>query len=110
MSNSPEVHHPTLEKNLKAQAYTYDAAQLYESYLNKQRKELWEARKRLSADLAVAVNTRETVDMSGDLLAVMQSGEELFDLLFDLQVPELKPFDNLELQREFEKITHRIRK
>lgn len=110
MSGSPEAHRTVLKNNIQAQAYTVEAAKLYESYLDAQRAELWTARKRLAQDLAVAENTRDTVDMSGDLLAVMQAGEELFDLLFDLQVPELKPFENLELQREFEKITSRIRK
>ena len=64
---------------------------------------------RLAKDLAVARNTFETVKLSGDLLTVMRSSEQLFELLYELQVPELRPFENVEMQREFERLTDQLR-
>ncbi len=86
-----------------------DAAETYRGYLEQQRKGIEQAREKLGKNLQVATNTYETVKISGDLLRVMRASEELFELLFDLQVPELKPFENVELKREFEKLTTRLR-
>ncbi len=60
--------------------------------------------------MSVAENTYETVKISGDLLRVMSSGEDLFGLLFELQVPTLRPFENLQVKREFEKLTTKLRR
>lgn len=98
-----------LEGNIRAQEFTLEAAEMYRQYLEQQREGIREARAKLQKNLAVAENTYETVRISGDLLRVMRASEDLFDLLFNLQVPALRPFENTELQREFEKLTSRLR-
>lgn len=109
VSGAPKAHRSALRSNLESQAFTMRAANLYRDYLEEQRKGLRDARKRLERDAELAMNTYETVQLSGDLLTVMSSSEELFNLLFDLQVPDLRPFENLELRREFEKMTTKLR-
>ena len=109
LGRSPEEHHPALQANLSAQDDTARAAELYGSYLVDQRKGLREASEKLMADLKVAENTLSTVELSADLLSVMRSSEDLFRILFTLQIPELRPFENLELQREFSRLTEQLR-
>lgn len=109
-SDATEDHRAALAGNIRAQEFTLEAAELYRAYLEDQRKGLREAREKLQQNLAVAENTYETVKISGDLLRVMRASEDLFDLLFNLQVPELRPFENIELRREFEKLTGELRR
>lgn len=109
LDGAASTHRGALQVNLESQAFTMKAADLYRDYLEEQRQGLRDARKRLERDAELAMNTYETVQLSGDLLTVMHSSEELFNLLFDLQVPDLRPFENLELRREFEKMTTKLR-
>ncbi len=96
---------PVLQSNIAAQQLTIDAAARYASYLARQKKQIMASRERLARDLAVARNTYETVKMSGDLVALMQNSRQRLDSLFQLQVPPLRAFENLEMKREFERLT-----
>lgn len=102
-------HRSALEANVRAQEFALRAARTYRDYLEQQRMGILEAQRKLRSNIKVAENTYETVKISGDLLQVMRASDELFALLFELQVPELRPFENLELRREFEKLTSRLR-
>lgn len=98
-----------LQSNLQAQQLTIDAASRYRDYLKHQEQQITVSRRRLSQDIAVAQNTYETVKMSGDLVALMQDSRHLLDSLFQLQVPPLRAFENLEMKREFERLTSTLR-
>lgn len=95
--------------NIRAQTLTLEAAKLYITYLEKQRSDLDLARKKLAPDLAAANNTYETVKVSSELVAMMKSGQSLFDTLKTIQVPELRVFENLEMKKEFEKLTVQLK-
>lgn len=98
-----------LESNLAAQQLTIEAAERYAEYLKGQERQVAASRQRLSQDIAVAQNTYETVKMSGDLVALMQDSRHLLDNLFRLQVPPLQIFENLEMKREFQRLTSALR-
>jgi len=98
-----------LASNLEAQQLTIDAAGRYGEYLQHQQRQVELSRQRLSRDIAVARNTYETVKMSGDLVALMQDSRHLLDSLFRLQVPPLRAFENLEMKREFQRLTSTLR-
>ena len=98
-----------LQSNLEAQQLTIDAAARYAEYLDRQQRQVISSRERLSHDLAVARNTYETVKMSGDLVALMQNSRQRLDSLFQLQVPPLRAFENLEMKREFQRLTATLR-
>lgn len=96
---------PILEANLAAQQLTIEAAARYAEYLDGQHAQVTVSREQLARDLAIARNTYETVKMSGDLVALMQDSRHLLDTLFQLQIPPLRAFENLEMKREFERLT-----
>lgn len=100
---------PVLAANLEAQQLTIEATARYAEFLQRQRTEVAAARQRLARDLAVAQNTYETVKVSGDLVALMRDGRPLLDSLFRLQVPPLRAFENLEMKREFQRLTTELR-
>ena len=98
-----------LESNLAAQRLTIEAAGRYAEYLRGQQRQVQASRQRLAQDIAVAQNTYETVKMSGDLVAMMQDSRQLLDNLFRLQIPPLRAFENLEMKREFQRLTSALR-
>ena len=59
--------------------------------------------------IAVARNTYETVKLSGELVSLMRDSQQLLNALFNRQVPALRTFENLEMKREFEKLTAQLR-
>jgi hypothetical protein len=103
--DSSAKNREVLSANIRAQKLTLEAAKLYRSYLEEQRSDLSAAKQKLAPDLAAAKNTYETVKVSSELVAMMKSGQNLFDALKSLQVPELRVFENLEMKKEFQKLT-----
>jgi DNA repair exonuclease SbcCD ATPase subunit len=99
-----------LRSNLDAQQLTIEAADVYRDYLAEQRAQVEQARSALNADIDTAWNTYQTVQVSGELVDLVQSSRSLLDSLLDREVPPLRPFQNLEMQRELEKLTHQLRR
>ena len=98
-----------LAANLEAQRLTIEAAGFYRQYLNDQKAQVGKARRELDKDIAAAWNTYETVRVSGELVGLVRSSQRLLEGLMNRQVPALRPFENLEMRREFEKLTAQLR-
>jgi hypothetical protein len=98
-----------LAANLEAQKLTLEAAGVYREYLLEQGRQVSAARAELERDIAAARNTYETVRVSGELVGLFKSGRHLLDGLLNRQVPALRTFQNLEMKREFEKLTAQLR-
>lgn len=99
-----------LRNNLQAQQLTIEAAGVYRDYLAEQRNEVERARSALAADIETAWNTYQTVRVSGELVDLVQSSQSLLDGLLEREVPPLRPFQNLQMQRELEKLTQELRR
>jgi hypothetical protein len=98
-----------LAANLEAQQLTLEAAAVYRQYLSDQAEQVARARAELDKDIAAAWNTFETVRVSGELVGLVRSSQRLLEGLMSRQVPVLRPFENLELRREMEKLTEQLR-
>jgi uncharacterized small protein (DUF1192 family) len=98
-----------LEANLAAQQVTVEAGEIYRRYLQDQAVQVQEARRELEKDIAAAWNTYETVRVSGELVSLVRSSQQLLEGLMSRQVPALRPFENLEMQRELQKLTEQLR-
>ncbi|MEA3638607.1 MAG: hypothetical protein VBE63_01530 [Lamprobacter sp.] len=99
-----------LRNNLEAQQLTIEAAGVYRDYLIEQRHQVAQARTALDADIQTAWNTYQTVRVSGELVDLVQSSQRLLDGLLEREVPPLRPFQNLQMQRELEKLTRELRR
>ncbi|EXJ13865.1 hypothetical protein D779_3228 [Imhoffiella purpurea] len=108
MHTSPDKR-DLLAGNLEAQQATIEAAQVYRRYLEDQARQVEQARLELEKDIAAAWNTYETVRVSGELVGLVKSSQRLLEGLMNRQVPALRPFRNLQMQREFEKLTQQLR-
>ena len=97
-------------QNAKAQDLTINIASMYTDILKKQRGKIVTARKNVKKDLLLAINTYATVKLSSELLQMLKNSKNSFDTLINLQVPEIVPFENLEMQKKFEELTVEISK
>ncbi len=109
LQRSAPAKRELLEANLEAQRLTIEAGGVYRQYLLDQAAQVARAQKELEKDIAAAWNTYETVRVSGELVGLVRSSQRLLEGLMNRQVPALRPFENLEMRREFEKLTEQLR-
>lgn len=98
-----------LGRNVSAQELTLKVARIYRDQLNEQRARVNESANRLRSQHRVAINTYRTVETSADLVVMMRSTGKAFDSLMKLEIPPLRPFESIEMQAEFEKITNQLK-
>lgn len=97
-----------LSHNISAQAETLEAAVIYGNRLREQRNRMKETRARIAERHEVAVNTWRTVRLSSELVGMVRAAGQDFDVLMSLDIPDLRPFENRELQEEFGKISREL--
>jgi hypothetical protein len=98
-----------LDANLEAQNFAEKAAEVYKDYLEAQRGQLVEARKRTARDLRIADNTYRTVEASFQLRVLMQNSRETFEAIRRLEAPGFERiFRNESLRKEFEQLTREL--
>jgi len=98
-----------LDANLKAQNFAEKVADVYKEYLETQREQLVEARKRTIRDLRIADNTYRTVEASFQLRTLMQNSRATFEAIQRLEAPGFERiFRNESLRKEFEQLTREI--
>ena len=95
--------------NAESNAMTLRVAELYMQLLDSQRKGILDNLADLRRSRDLAENTYRTVRSSGDLRNLIRSGLELFDSIHALSMPEILPFENEAIRREFEEINKRLR-
>ena len=96
--------------NAESNAMTLRVAELYTRLLDSQRKGILDNLADLRRNRDLAENTYRTVRSSGDLRNLIRSGLELFDSIHALAMPEILPFENEAIRREFEEINKRLKR
>ena len=96
--------------NAESNAMTLRVAELYMQLLDSQRKGILDNLADLRRNRDLAENTYRTVRSSGDLRNLIRSGLELFDSIHALSMPEILPFENEAIRREFEEINKRLKR
>ncbi len=99
-----------LDKNIEANQLTLEAIDRYIRYLQDQAKNAKAILKKAEAREAIAMNTYSTVKVSLDVLSLMQDSQRDFQAFSTMQVPEIVPFDNPEIRKEFLNITQKLNK
>lgn len=98
-----------LQANLDAQDLTFKAALLYKQHLVGYRGKMAAVRDKTAIDLQIAQNTYGTVKISGELLNLLRTSQKAFNLLLNLQTPELLIFENLQMKQEFAQLTEKLK-
>ncbi len=94
-----------LKHNLQAQQLTQKVARLYAQQLERQKQKIEQAHKRALKDYLVAKNTFDTVKLSAELIRLMKTNQASFNALMNIQIPEIVPFKNIEMQKKFEELS-----
>lgn len=64
--------------------------------------------KELQHTLEIAINTEKTAKLSKDVLKMVKNGRNSLESLMNLQMPDLKPFQNEHIRNEFYNITEKL--
>jgi|GEM_PF-241469 len=107
-SDKSSVQH--LQANTKAQELTLKTARLYQQHLLQQKQKITVSRQKTEANLRVAQNTYNTVTVSGELVNLLRTSQKAFDILLNIQTPDLLIFQNLQMKQEFASLTTQISK
>ena len=98
------------KKNIAAQVLTIKTAELYSDMLNDQKDKVTRARRNAKKDLDLSINTYATVQISSELLSVLKESKNDLDALMTIQVPNIVPFENIEIQQKFEELSMKLSK
>jgi uncharacterized coiled-coil protein SlyX len=98
----------SFEANAESNALTVRVAALYGELLESQRRSVDASLTDLRRNRDVAESTWRTVRSSGDLRSLIRSGLDLFDSIQTLSMPEIQPFRNDAIRKEFEEINRRL--
>ncbi len=94
-----------LSRNLQSQALTLKVANIYAQQLGQQKSKVLQALELVKSDYRVAKNTYDTVKISADLIQLMKSNQASFTALMNIQIPDIVPFKNIEMQKKFEELS-----
>lgn len=96
------------EANIRSNQLTIDACELYSEYLVEQARDVTAQNEALQKRLRDAINTYETVQLSSQVAELLAEGQRNFSALLELDLPELRGFENAELQAEFQRLTREL--
>jgi hypothetical protein len=109
LKKSENSYQGSYRQNIKSQEFTIEVTDIYANALRADRNKVEEARSIVSKLHELAGNTLSTVRVSADLSALVRQSEGLYKQVMSLQTPALVPFENLQMQREFEAVTQRLK-
>ncbi len=98
-----------LNANIASNELTRETANLYVEYLQRNADLIAAENRRAQKNLATAINTYDTVKLSSDVAALMNTGRRDFETLMKLQVPALREFSNEAIRKEFQRMTSELR-
>ena len=99
----------TLQANIASNQLTHETADLYVEYLEQNAELIAAENKSAQANLATAMNTYNTVKLSSDVAALMNTGRRNFDTLMRIRIPALREFNNEAIRKEFQRMTLELR-
>ena len=97
-------------KNLQAQELTAYVAELYKRDLITSKISMINAQKITRKNLQLARNTYKTVVLSADLYELISESQNMFSEVSRIQVPNIVPFENMQIQQKYYELTKLIEK
>jgi hypothetical protein len=94
--------------NLEAQKFTKMVALEYKDELMLSKARMQEAQEHTKKNLLLAENTFSTVSLSSGLYNLIRQSQMMFDKISRIQVPEIVPFENLQIEQKYKELTKQI--
>ena len=109
-NNEEDVRRRSIyHNNIEAQKLTNKAATRYRQDLISSRNNMIEAQKISKANLKLSKNTYATVLLSADLFDLIAESQSMFEEVSKIQVPNLVPFDNIQLEQKYKELTESLK-
>ena len=99
-----------LESNIEANKFSLNVLDSYRDILVGQRSSLEEAVERTKEQIMVAYSTYDTAVNSANLINLISQTQESFNKIMDMQLPDIVPFENSELENKFNEISEQLLK
>jgi len=109
-SDVSERRRSIYEKNMQTQELTAKVATLYRQDLITSKISMMNAQKIAKKNLQLARNTYKTVVLSADLYELISESQQMFSEVSRIQVPNIVPFENIQIQKKYYELTKLIRK
>ena len=103
-----ESNRVILRNNIKSNQYTLRVLGSYKSILKEQIKNLEDALIKTNEQIMVSYSTYDTAANSSNLINIIDQTQNSFDQIMEMQIPNIIPFENIELELKFEEISNQI--
>jgi hypothetical protein len=99
-----------LKSNIKSNELFLMVLKQYDNILEEQEKALGRALEITTEQITVAYSTYDTAANSANLVNLINETQDTFNRILDMQLPEIIPFENIELENKFIEISAQILK
>jgi len=99
---------PILRKNIESNQLAIQVAEKYEELLIQQIEQLQNALAQTEEQITVAYSTYDTAANSANLVMLVDQSQAEFDRLVEMQLPEILPFESIELGEKFVEISQKL--
>jgi len=96
------------KNNLKNKEFNLEVITSYRKKLIEGKKQVADTQKKAVKRLDLAKDTYFTVSMSFDIQGIKDESQKDMQVINDIQMPEIVPFENIKIKNEYEKITKSI--
>ena len=97
-----------LKSNICSNQFSLKVVESYRNILTGQIANLESALLRTDEQILVAYSTYDTAANSANLVNLINETQNTFDRIMDMQVPDIVPFENTELELKFQEISAQI--
>lgn len=96
------------KNNIESQQLTLKTAEIYIKNLNTQKNQIKLARKQVLRNLDLTLNSYQTMAISSNLLNLINLSKKSFSKIMKMQFPEIIPFKNPNMAKEYQKLTEEL--
>ncbi len=92
-------------KNMEAQKLAFKVSTLYKNDLIDSKNRMISAQHKSKATLTLSRNTYKTVMLNAELYDLMTESQNIFAEVSKIQMPNIVPFENIEMQKKYKELT-----
>ena len=103
-----EANVKILKQNIESNKFSNEVVDMYREILQAQEENLKKAMKDSKNNVDVAYSTFDTVTISSNLVNLIDTTQDEFNKVMNMQIPQIVPFENKILEERFIDISNRI--
>jgi lipopolysaccharide biosynthesis regulator YciM len=103
-----EANVKILKQNIESNKFSNEVVDMYREILLAQEKNLKKAMKDSKNNVDVAYSTFDTVTISSNLVNLIDTTQDEFNKVMNMQIPQIVPFENKILEERFVDISNKI--